>query len=201
MFKSENRYRTRKGLDIMATLGEKIKKLRNDNDITQEELANKIFVTRTAVSKWEQDKGYPSIDSLKLMANLFNVSIDDLLSEAELERISNNSLEELGKEKKLINLKKLFRKKVWIPISSVLSILAIALIIGTPIAEYYRNTLNTEIFNLESYRIERDEVSSDLDMEYYKSKYVKKDENSNPLYVTDETGYKHQVYDDEALYR
>lgn len=33
--KSENRYRTRKGLDIMATLGEKIKKLRNDNDITQ----------------------------------------------------------------------------------------------------------------------------------------------------------------------
>lgn len=185
----------------MATLGEKIKKLRNDNDITQEELANKIFVTRTAVSKWEQDKGYPSIDSLKLMANLFNVSIDDLLSEAELERISNNSLEELGKEKKLINLKKLFRKKVWIPISSVLSILAIALIIGTPIAEYYRNTLNTEIFNLESYRIERDEVSSDLDMEYYKSKYVKKDENSNPLYVTDETGYKHQVYDDEALYR
>lgn len=68
------------------------------------------------------------------MANLFNVTIDDLLSKTELERISNDSLEELGKEKKLlINLKKLFRKRVWIPITSVLSVLAIALIIDTPI--------------------------------------------------------------------
>lgn len=67
------------------TFGEKIKKLRNDNQMTQEELAEKILVTRTAVSKWETDKGYPSIDSLKLLSNLFNISIDELISDTDVE--------------------------------------------------------------------------------------------------------------------
>lgn len=67
------------------TFGQKIKKLRNENNLTQEELAEKIFVTRTAISKWETDNGYPSIDSLKTISNLFNVSIDDLVSDADIE--------------------------------------------------------------------------------------------------------------------
>ena len=45
------------------TFGQKLKKLRNDNNLTQEQLAEMIFVTRTAISKWETDNGYPSIDS------------------------------------------------------------------------------------------------------------------------------------------
>lgn len=53
------------------TFGEKLKKLRIDNRLTQDELAEKIFVTRTAISKWENDKGYPSIDNLKQLSNLF----------------------------------------------------------------------------------------------------------------------------------
>ena len=56
--------------------GDKLKKLRTDRGLSQEELAAKIFVTRTAVSKWETKKGYPSIDSLKLIASLFNVTLD-----------------------------------------------------------------------------------------------------------------------------
>ena len=186
----------------MATLGEKIKKLRNEKNLTQEELAEQIFVTRTAISKWEQDKGYPSIESLKMISKLFNVSMDQLLSEEELNKIqtSNDSSETLEESSKLkINLKKLFRKRIWIPTTSVLGFFTLVLTIGTPIAEQYRNTLNTEIFNLESTRIERDETA-DADLEYYKSHYVKKDENGNPLYVTDASGYKHQVYDDEALF-
>ena len=67
------------------TFGEKLKKLRTDHKLTQDELAEKIFVTRTAVSKWETDKGYPSIDSLKQLANLFQISIDELVSEADIE--------------------------------------------------------------------------------------------------------------------
>lgn len=67
------------------TFGEKIKKLRNENQMTQEELAEKILVTRTAVSKWETDKGYPSIDSLKLLSNLFHISIDELISDDDVE--------------------------------------------------------------------------------------------------------------------
>lgn len=67
------------------TFGQKLKKLRNDNGFTQEQLADMIFVTRTAISKWETDNGYPSIDSLKQLSNLFGVSIDELISDADIE--------------------------------------------------------------------------------------------------------------------
>ena len=52
------------GKEICMLLGEKIKKLRTDNGLTQEELAERIYVTRTAVSKWETGKGMPGIESL-----------------------------------------------------------------------------------------------------------------------------------------
>ena len=67
------------------TFGEKLRKLRADNGLTQEDLSAKIFVTRTAVSKWETGGGYPSIDSLKAISNLFGVSIDELISDADVE--------------------------------------------------------------------------------------------------------------------
>lgn len=64
--------------------GEKIQKLRNQNKWTQEQLAEKLYVSRTAVSKWESGKGYPNIDSLKDIAKLFNKTIDELLSGEEI---------------------------------------------------------------------------------------------------------------------
>ena len=64
--------------------GEKIQKLRNQNKWTQEQLAEKLYVSRTAVSNWESGKGYPNIDSLKDIAKLFNKTIDELLSSEEI---------------------------------------------------------------------------------------------------------------------
>ena len=64
--------------------GEKIQKLRNQNKWTQEQLAEKLYVSKTAVSKWESGKGYPNIDSLKDIAKLFNKTIDELLSSEEI---------------------------------------------------------------------------------------------------------------------
>ena len=66
------------------SFGEKIQKLRNQNKWTQEELAEKLYVSRTAVSKWESGKGYPNIDSLKDVAKIFNITIDELLSGEEI---------------------------------------------------------------------------------------------------------------------
>lgn len=66
------------------TLGEKIKKLRCDGGLTQDELAEILFVSRTAVSKWESGRGYPNIESLKALSEYFAVSLDNLLSNGEL---------------------------------------------------------------------------------------------------------------------
>ena len=59
---------------------EKLQKLRKSKGLTQEELAETLYVSRTAISKWESGRGYPSIDSLKEIANYFSVTIDELLS-------------------------------------------------------------------------------------------------------------------------
>ena len=61
------------------TLGEKIKGLRKDTNITQEELAEKIGVSRQTVTKWESDLGMPDVENLKSIATLFNITIDELL--------------------------------------------------------------------------------------------------------------------------
>lgn len=63
---------------------EKIQELRKQKGLTQEELAEILFVSRTAISKWESGKGYPNIDSLKAIAEFFNITIDELLSSKQL---------------------------------------------------------------------------------------------------------------------
>ena len=63
---------------------EKLQELRKSRGLTQEELAEALYVSRTAVSKWESGRGYPSIDSLKELSSYFSVTIDDLLSGEKL---------------------------------------------------------------------------------------------------------------------
>ena len=63
---------------------EKLQQLRKRKGMTQEELAEVLYVSRTAVSKWESGRGYPNIDSLKAIATFFHVTIDELLSGDEL---------------------------------------------------------------------------------------------------------------------
>ena len=74
---------------------DKLKELRKNRGLTQEELAQALFVSRTAISKWESGKGYPNIDSLKAISKYFCVSLDDLLSTDEIVTIA----EEDGKQK------------------------------------------------------------------------------------------------------
>lgn len=63
---------------------EKLQELRKNRGLTQEELAESLYVSRTAVSKWESGRGYPNIESLKEISKFFSVSIDELLSGEKL---------------------------------------------------------------------------------------------------------------------
>ena len=64
--------------------GEKLQQLRKQKGMTQEELAEVLYVSRTAISKWESGRGYPNIESLKELSNFFSVTVDELLSGEKL---------------------------------------------------------------------------------------------------------------------
>ena len=74
--------------------GEKLQELRKKKDMTQEELAEALYVSRTAISKWESGRGYPSIDSLKEISRFFSVSIDELLSAEKMVSIAEKENKE-----------------------------------------------------------------------------------------------------------
>lgn len=63
---------------------EKLQELRKSKNLTQEQLSEQLYVSRTAISKWESGRGYPSIDSLKEISKYFDISLDDLLSSEEI---------------------------------------------------------------------------------------------------------------------
>ena len=68
---------------------EKLQELRKQKGLTQEELAEALYVSRTAVSKWESGRGVPNIESLKAISKYFSVSIDELLSSEEILAIAD----------------------------------------------------------------------------------------------------------------
>ena len=76
---------------------EKLQELRKQRGLTQEELAQALYVSRTAISKWESGRGYPNIDSLKAIAKFFAVTIDELLSGDELLTIAEEDNRQKGK--------------------------------------------------------------------------------------------------------
>ena len=70
---------------------EKLQELRRQKGLTQEQLAEHLFVSRAAVSKWESGRGYPNIDSLKAIAAFYSVTIDALLSGEEVLTIAEET--------------------------------------------------------------------------------------------------------------
>ena len=75
---------------------EKLQELRKSRSLTQEELAEALFVSRTAISKWESGRGYPSIDSLKEISHYFSVTIDDLICSEEMISVAENEKKEFA---------------------------------------------------------------------------------------------------------
>ena len=92
---------------LFMEIGKQIKKHRSELSLSQEEFADKIFVTRQTVSNWENDKSYPEINSLVLMAEVFGVSLDSLVKgdiEEMNEKIKTEDIEYLNKANRRLTL-------------------------------------------------------------------------------------------------
>ena len=74
------------------TFGEKLKEARKEAGLSQEQFAEKMNVSRSAIAKWESDKGMPDVNNLKMMAQLLGISLDYLLDEDE--KLSFNETKE-----------------------------------------------------------------------------------------------------------
>ena len=83
-----------KNVGYYIEFNEKLQELRKKKGLTQEELADKLYVSRTAVSKWESGRGYPNIESLKAIASFFSVSVDALLSSDEILNVAEENQKE-----------------------------------------------------------------------------------------------------------
>ena len=96
------------------TLGDKLSKLRKENNYTQEQLADVLGVSRQAISKWESNITYPETDKLIRMSELFDCSLDYLLKDAEETDRNNqsNSNEEILFFRKRLRERK-SEKAVW----------------------------------------------------------------------------------------
>ena len=80
-------------------LNTQIKKYRTNMNLSQEELAQKVYVTRQTISNWENNKSYPDIHSLLLLSSLFNVSLDQLIKgdiDHMKEEIKKSEIEKLN---------------------------------------------------------------------------------------------------------
>lgn len=71
-------------MNTAMEFNEKLQELRKQKGLTQEELAERLYVSRTAISKWESGRGFPNIESLKALSKTFCVSLDELLSGEEI---------------------------------------------------------------------------------------------------------------------
>ena len=66
------------------TLGENLQRLRKEQGLSQEDVAQALFVTRQTISKWETDKAEPGVDNLKALAYLYQVTLDQPVSYTHL---------------------------------------------------------------------------------------------------------------------
>ena len=75
-------------------LGKNIVKIRKDNKLTQDDLAEKYYVTRQTISNWENGKSYPDLETLVKISDDFNISLDVLLKE------DNKMVKDISKKQK-----------------------------------------------------------------------------------------------------
>lgn len=145
-------------------LKEKLIKLRKDNNLTQDELAEKLYISRQTVSNWENGRTYPDIETLILISNKFNISLDDLL------KTDKKVVRDIDKKIKA-------HKKLTIIIILLIIILISSLFLGYKYHKNHKITRvvvkeipeNYTIWSTSDYRISNRDYET---LKYYEGKYV-----------------------------
>lgn len=139
-------------------LGNRIKKFREKTNLSQEELADKVYTSRQTISNWENDKTYPDVNSLKLLSNIFDVSLDNLI-EGDIEKMKTiiNETERKG-----------FIVLSWIYILELI----IMIISAYPLLKFFKNIgiiiwiLFTIITIVTAFRLEK--IKKEYNLQTYK---------------------------------
>ena len=184
-------------------IGNYIKQLRNINKMTQEELANKLYVSRQAVSNWETGKDVPTVDNVKDICIIFNVSIADIYAGEKVNDIK--TLNDIIHGLVTIEMKK--SKKIMI-ISSIIIFVLIIMFLVYYFVTYYNNItaylikgdtseydingiMNKSVDNL-YFNIELDEKVDKMCLVYKEDKLIC-ESSSNYITFTESNGYNEVV--------
>ena len=192
-------------------IGKYIRELRNKSKLTQEELSEKIFVSRQAVSNWETGKDAPSIDNVKNMCSLFNVSMVDLYAGEKVKDIKtlNNVIHSL------ITLEIKRSKKILI-LSSIIIFILIVLFLVYYFITYYNNitayivkgnTPNYDINGIMNKTVDNLYFNLEVDKSFDKICLVYNDDtlicdgNNNYITFTESNGYEEIIPLDKKRFK
>ena len=98
------------------TLGENLQRLRKEKGLSQEDVARALFVSRQTISKWETDKAEPGVDNLKALADLYEVTLDQLTGRARTGTDSKESYEQTPSDQ--YRTMALIRLAVWLAVAA-----------------------------------------------------------------------------------
>ena len=136
-------------------LGKNIAKIRKDNNLTQDDFAEKYFVTRQTISNWEIGKSYPDLETLVKISNDFNISLDILLKE------DNKMVQEIDKGVKGARKYKNILKYIII----FISIIILAFLVYLAMYLHFEKKVMNKFSEIaEKYDLKQDELARMLDM-------------------------------------
>lgn len=154
-------------------LGNRIKKFRKKNNLSQDELADKIYTSRQTISNWENDKTYPDVNSLKLLSNIFDVSLDDLMG-CDIERMKT-TINEKDREGFIV-LSRIYTLELIIMIISAYPLLKFLKVIGIIIWILFTTITIITAFRLEKIKKEYNIQTYKEIVSFYENKFLTHDE-------------------------
>ena len=154
-------------------LGNRIKKFREKINMSQEELADKVYASRQTISNWENDKTYPDINSLKLLSNIFDVSLDNLI-EGDIENMKKKINE--SDRKGFVGLSRIYTIELIAMVISAYPLLKYAGVIGIAIWILFTIITIISAFKIEKIKKEYNIQTYKEIVAFYNNKSLTRDE-------------------------